>query len=88
MQVGIIGYGRWGPNHARVFSELATLVAIADRDRGSLDRAGEKYPSVLRYTDYRDAINAVDAVVVATPVSSHAEIVAHALMQGKHVLWE
>ena len=88
MRVAVIGYGRWGPNHARVFSEMATLAAIADRDRERLDQAGQKYPSVLRYTSYRDAVSVADAVIVATPVSTHQEVVGYALAQGKHVLCE
>ena len=52
--------------------------------------AAARYPAIKVSTDYRDLINdaAVDAVAVATPVSSHFELAMAALRAGKHVLVE
>jgi len=88
MQVAVIGYGRWGPNQARVFGNRVTISAIADMDMARLDAAATRFPSALHCTDYRDAVSTADVVVVATPVHTHEEIVEYALVQGRHVLCE
>lgn len=88
MRIGIIGYGRWGPNHARNFDALADLVSIADPDPVRRQVARERYPGVAIRHDFRDTVAESDAVIVATPVHTHRDIVLYALAQGKHVLCE
>lgn len=89
---GIVGYGYWGPNLARNVAEAtgARLAAIADKQPSALQKAGSRYPGVSLYSDWMELINDpdVEAVVVATPVSSHFEIAHAALLAGKHVLVE
>lgn len=89
---GIIGYGYWGPNLARNVSEAAgaELSAISDMQQAALDRAGSRYPGVSLHRNWLDMISdpKIDAVLVATPVSSHFEIALAALQAGKHVLVE
>src|SRR5262245_27556939 len=55
-----------------------------------LSQVRGRYPAVRVSTDYRDLINdpAVDAVAIATPVSSHFDLAMAALRAGKHVLVE
>jgi predicted dehydrogenase len=88
--VGVIGYGYWGPNLVRNFAELpaATLVAVSDLSVDRLAQVHTRHPKVKLTTDYHDIIAdpCVDAVVVATPVSSHFEVAMTALRAGKHVL--
>jgi predicted dehydrogenase len=92
IKAALVGYGYWGPNLARNLVErpefeLAMLceqdpiraVAFTDRYRG-IPVCGS-YEQVL-------ADPAIDAVVVATPPSSHYELVRRALDVGKHVLVE
>jgi len=92
ISVGVIGYGYWGPNLARNFSETpgATVGGIADLNRDRLARAATRMPSARTSTSPADIINdpSVDAVVVATPVSTHYELALAALRAGKHVLVE
>lgn len=92
MRFGIVGYGYWGPNIARAVSEIdaGALAVIADSSPAALERAGRRHPSALLVTQWRDLINdpAVDAVIVATPVTSHFDIALAALKAGKHVLVE
>jgi len=92
LALGVIGCGQWGPNHVRVFSELerSTVVACADPASDRLDRIGRRFPHVRTMTDYRDLLSdeSIDAVVVATPTKTHAQIVREALNAGKHVLAE
>ncbi|MEP9373342.1 Gfo/Idh/MocA family oxidoreductase [Mesorhizobium sp. KR1-2] len=90
--VGIIGYGYWGPNLARAVVEVdaTALRAIADFSVAALERAGRRHPSARLLTDWRDLIAdpAIDAVIIATPVSTHFDIALAALRAGKHVLVE
>ena len=90
--VGIIGYGYWGPNLVRNFYETAgcRVVAVSDLRSQQLDRVRARYPTVETTTDYRDLLRdpRVDAVAIATPVSTHFELGMQALRAGKHVLME
>jgi predicted dehydrogenase len=88
--VGIVGYGYWGPNLVRNFAERgnARLVAVSDLSVERLTEVHARYPEVKVTTDCEDLIvdQDVDAVVIATPVSSHFELARRALKAGKHVL--
>jgi predicted dehydrogenase len=89
---GLVGLGYWGPNYARVLAELseAELVWACDTDEGALELIRERYPSVRRTTDVDDILSdaSVDAVIVATPTSTHASVSLAALSAGKQVLCE
>ena len=89
---GIIGYGYWGPNLARNFAEApgGCVGFVTDVRAERLAQLTTRYPGVKVSTDYRDLLNdpAVDAVAVATPVSTHFDLAMAALRAGKHVLVE
>jgi predicted dehydrogenase len=88
--VGLVGYGYWGPNLARAAAECPGLSVemIADRSDDALARAARRHPSARLTEDWRALVAdpRVDAVLVATPVSTHFEIALAALRAGKHVL--
>ena len=89
LRVGVIGYGYWGPNLVRNFMESphATVVAVSDFDERRLAVARTRYPTIETTTD-ADAIigsDDVDAIAIATPVSSHYTLAMAALASGKHV---
>lgn len=92
INIGIIGYGYWGPNLMRNFIEIpkARVKTISDLDREMLAKAQLKYPTVQVTTDCRDIFTdpQIDAVAIATPVSTHYELALAALKAGKHVLVE
>jgi predicted dehydrogenase len=92
LQVGIIGYGYWGPNLARNFQEAAgtSVVAVSDLRAERLAQVRDRFPTARVTTDFRElmADPNVDAVVVATPVSTHYSLALAALQAGKHVLVE
>ena len=92
IQVGIIGYGYWGPNLVRNFysQQGCSIKAVADSRPGRLDQLAQLYPSINRVTNADDIINDPDinAVIIATPVFSHFSLAQKALLQGKHVLLE
>jgi len=90
--IGVIGYGYWGPNMVRNFSNTpgAKMLVVSDLQSNRLDLVRELYPSIETTNDYLQifANPAIHAVVVATPVSSHFDIALAALQAGKHVLVE
>ncbi len=92
IQVGVIGFGYWGPNLVRNFAELPTarVSAVCDRRPERLAIAERRYPGVRTLTDPAALIAdpSIDAVVVATPVQHHFDYSLAALGAGKHVLVE
>jgi predicted dehydrogenase len=90
-KVGIIGYGYWGPNLTRNFYEIpsADLVAIADLNEERLKQAKLKYPQIIFKNDYHELFDLnLDAVVLATPPSTHYRIAKECLEHNLHVLVE
>lgn len=90
--IGVIGCGHWGPNHIRVFSQIerSQVIACADPNPSRRAHVESRYPTVRCESDYRRILDdeAIDAVVIATPMASHAQIARDALEVGKHVLVE
>ncbi len=88
----VIGFGYWGPNLARNIYQSRTLKLefICDTDRQRLVQARKLYPNVRISDAYRDVFNnpKIEAVVIATPVSSHFILAKEALLKNKHVLIE
>ena len=92
IRVGVIGYGYWGPNLARNFSECpdTVLTAVADPREGRLADARRRLPGVRTMTSADDIFGSpdIDAVAIVTPVATHAALALAALEAGKHVLVE
>jgi len=92
IKVGVIGYGYWGPNLVRNFSEISgsSVVSVSDLRSERLALAKNRYPTIRTITDHQELIAdpAIDAVVIATPVSTHFNLAMQALEDGKHILVE
>lgn len=92
INIGVIGYGYWGPNLVRNFSEIpgATVTTVSDFKPELLAKVQGRYPKINLTTDCRDifADPKIDAVAIATPVSTHFDLAMAALQAGKHVLVE
>jgi predicted dehydrogenase len=92
VNLGIIGYGYWGPNLVRNFfaANDCTVKAVADARPERLAVLAKVFPSVKGVKDADDIINdtEIDAVVIATSVLSHFPLAKKALNSGKHVLIE
>lgn len=92
MNAGIIGLGYWGPNLVRNFmmNEYVKRVVCCDVDEKQLHKAKRNFHSIETTQNYKDIIKdkTIDAVVIATPVSTHHTIAKEALENGKHVLVE
>lgn len=86
----VLGYGAWGRNLVRVFHELGALAAICDTDPARAALARQEHPEVTFLADPPAALAdpRVEAVVVATPASTHHRVARAALAAGKHVFVE
>lgn len=89
LRIGIIGLGRMGQNHLRVLSSLKTVDIgfIYDIDRGTSERlaasTGTAAPERLE-----DGLGTVEAVVIASPTSTHFDYVAAASKQVRNLFVE
>ena len=92
VRLALIGFGYWGPNYARVLSDLpgAELTAICDQRTDRLAIVQQRYRTVAACAglDELFARADVDAVVIATPASTHEALVRASLVAGRHVLVE
>jgi predicted dehydrogenase len=92
IRVGICGFGYWGPTLLRAFSinPAFQVTAIADTGADQQAKARELKPGASIYADGMEMTRSpdVDAVAIATPVSTHCSLTLDALKRGKHVLVE
>ena len=92
MNIAVVGLGYWGPNLLRNLYETRRCqrLVACDLDQRKLERVQLRYPSVEVTTDFQSLIadQEIDAMVIATPVSTHAPLAQAALEAGKHVFVE
>lgn len=92
LNIGVIGYGYWGPNIVRNFNGVdgAKVGAVCDLNEGALTKAAKLYPAMTATTDVNDLLSApdIDAVAIITPVFTHFDLAKKALENGKHVFVE
>ncbi len=92
IRIGVIGYGYWGPNLVRNFFEAegAEVAGVSDLSAERLARVNSRYPAIRTTQDCRELIDdpSIDAVAIATPVSTHYDLALRALQAGKHALVE
>ncbi|MGH7258376.1 MAG: Gfo/Idh/MocA family protein [Nitrospiraceae bacterium] len=90
--IGVIGYGYWGPNLVRNFQDVedCQVMAISDLRPDRLAVVAKRFPGIIVTRDATEVIDspAVDAVIIATPVSSHFDLAMRAIRAGKHILVE
>ena len=92
VHIGVVGLGYWGPNLARNFSALAgsQLAWCCDGSEAARERFAPQFPHARFTGELNHLLDdpSLDAVVVATPVPSHAELAIRALEAGKHCFVE
>ena len=88
--VGVVGLNYWGPNLARNFDELAELTWLCDLEDVHLSELAPRHPEARPTKELDDLLadDALDAVVIATPVPTHYALAKRALEAGKHVFVE
>lgn len=90
LRIGVVGAGAWGRNHVRTVAGLAEaeLAAVCDTDAKVRERVARQYSGALVTGDVPAMLDAVDAVIVASPAATHASIAQQAVEAGKPVLVE
>jgi predicted dehydrogenase len=92
VRVAVVGLGYWGPNLVRNLHEVesAEVVAVCDPRPAPLEAIARRYPAVRRTSSYDELLAdpEIDAIAVATPVSTHSALARGALEAGKHVFVE
>jgi len=92
INVAVIGCGYWGPNLIRNFNSITEckIKMCCDVNSKRLSKMKQLYPEIEITKDYKDILAAdeIDAVAIATPVRSHAELAQNCLKANKHILVE
>jgi predicted dehydrogenase len=92
IKTGVVGCGYWGPNLIRNLNAQpkCDLAYISDLDADRLNHVGLLYPGTRKVADYQEILRdaAVEAVVVATPMSTHFKLGMEVLKAGKHLFLE
>jgi predicted dehydrogenase len=92
VKTAVVGLGYWGPNLVRNLAELpeAELAWVCDLRDDRLEAVSRRYPAVRVTRRFEDVLadQTVEAVVIATPVSTHHPLATAALESGKHVFVE
>jgi len=90
LKLGVVGAGAWGRNHVRTVATLpeAELTAVCDRDPKVRDRVARQYPVTHVTADLADLLPRVDAVIVASPATTHAQLALQCIAAGKPCLVE
>ncbi|MBE5097823.1 Gfo/Idh/MocA family oxidoreductase [Priestia aryabhattai] len=93
IRIGLVGAGRMGSFHGKSIAHKihrAKLTAIADPFPGAAERLASELGAFQAYTDPKEMFKDpnVDAVIIAAPARSHAELVVAATNEGKAVFCE
>ena len=92
VRIGVAGLGYWGPNLARNFAALAgcELAWCCDQSEQARARVGQQFPAAKLTGELDDLLadDGLDAIALATPVTSHAGLAARVLESGKHCFVE
>lgn len=92
IDVGLVGYGYWGPLLVRNFKSLpdCRLKAVCDASAARLNHLGVLHADVESMSDPQQLLNGsnLDAIVIATPVKQHYSLAKASLLAGKHTFIE
>jgi predicted dehydrogenase len=88
-KVGVLGYGYWGSKHVRVLSAIPDVdVVVIENQIERLAAAGLAFPNAKCIVNLDQALDEVDAVIIATAASTHAALARRCISAGVHVLVE
>ena len=90
VRIAVAGLGYWGPNLARNFAALpgCEVAWLCDANEAALEHVGRAHPAASRSHDLDEVLadDSVDAVVLATPVPTHAALAERVLDAGQALL--
>ncbi len=88
LNIAVIGCGYWGNHVIRNFnsSPYWNVKYIYDSDLNQLNKKVQQFPDIKAADSLETIFNdsEIDAVAIATPVSSHFQIAKKSLLSGKH----
>ena len=90
LRLGVVGAGAWGRNHVRTAAKLADaeLAAVCDTSDETRQRLAKQYPATFVTADLGELLPKVDAVIIAAPASTHADLAHRCIQAGKPCLVE
>lgn len=88
VRIAQIGVGHWGKNLARNFAEIGVLAAVSDNHPETAGRVAAEHDVPARGLSEVIADPSIDAVAIATPAATHADVALQAIAAGKHVYVE
>jgi len=92
VRVGVVGLGYWGPNLARNLAAIpgCELAWLCDADADKREKLARAHPGARTTGELGEVLadEALDAVVLATPVPTHADLSVAVLEAGKHCFVE
>ena len=92
VRIGVVGLGYWGPNLARNFAAIpgCELAWLCDADADARDKLARAFPAARTTAELSELLadEQLDAVVLATPVPTHAELAVAVARAGKHCFVE
>jgi predicted dehydrogenase len=89
LTIGVIGTGHLGALHAKMLADIkgARLGGVFDTDRDKATRIAAEYKTTVA-SDITSLLDVCDAVTIATPTTTHAEVARMAIEKGKHLFIE
>jgi predicted dehydrogenase len=89
LNVGVVGLGIWGRNHAALYANYhrSNLSVVCDTNEERARSLAKKYGCAWA-TDIDSALRQCDAIAIATPDFAHTEVALAAIAAGRHVLIE
>jgi predicted dehydrogenase len=90
VRLGVVGAGAWGKNHVRTAAGLAgaDLAAVCDTNPATREKLTQQHPGALVTGSLDELLARVDAVVVAAPAATHADLARRCIEAGKPCLVE
>jgi predicted dehydrogenase len=92
LRVGVVGLGYWGPNLARNLAAIAgcELAWLCDASEQARERLAPSFPAARTTGELEELLRdpTLDAIVLATPVPTHAELALAVAQAGKHCFVE
>jgi len=92
LNIGIIGTGDRGQGLIKLISKIdgMRLIAICDNLQFRLDQAAKIAPKAIKYSNYKELLSYknLDAVIISTPLNTHASIASDAVDASLHIYCE
>jgi predicted dehydrogenase len=89
IKMGILGTGKMGQNHCKALTRLGHIhfIGVFDTDEGKCQSTAKAY-GVKAYSSHHDLLNDVDAIIIATPTSTHYPLIIDAISANTHLFIE